>query len=483
MKLFHLLKTLAEPYCEDSTSDCDIQQVTSDSRLCNKESIFVAIKGQVFDGHDYLIQAADLGCPLAIVEKINPDLSHLVQIKVMSSRKSMADLNGQLYSKAIKKLKLIAVTGTNGKTTCVHLIRHFLAQSYEVGIMGTLEYRYKDLSVEASLTTPSPEILYATLNQWGLAGCQIVVMEASSHALEQYRLSGLKFDTVLFTNLTQDHLDYHKDMNQYFDSKARLVTLLKDEGDLIINQDELRWSKLNISDRNVQTYGFDTKSDWTIKHFEYENDAQTFDINNSQQAYSIRSPLLGKFNALNAIGALVAASTLKINIEDSMKALLDFDGVVGRLEEVPNEAGFRIFIDYAHTSDALYQVLTALKPFSTGKVLLLFGCGGSRDKSKRPRMAEVAETHASFCVLTSDNPRNEKPAAIIRDIKSGFSKDYDNFLIQTDRSKAIRTILLRANAGDIVLIAGKGHEEYQIVGEERMPFSDKDEIHKVLQGR
>ncbi len=483
MKLFDLLNILSVPCDEVAETNCDIQQITSDSRLCNSHSVFVAIQGEECNGHDYLAQAADLGCPLAIVEEINPDLKHFPQIKVTSSRKSLAELNGQLYSENISKLKIIAVTGTNGKTTCAHLIKHFLAQAYEVGIMGTLEYRYKTFCIEAPLTTPGPEMLYATLNQWSLAGCQMVVMEASSHALDQYRLSGLKLDVALFTNLTQDHLDYHKDMNQYFAAKARLIDLVKDNGHCIINQDEFWWSKLKVLDKRVQTYGFDAKSDWRIEHFDNEDNVPRFELSHLQKTTSVKSPLFGKFNALNLVGALAVSYSMKINLEDSLKALQTFRGVRGRMEEIPNNVHFRIFIDYAHTPDALFQALIAVKSFSRGEVLLLFGCGGSRDTSKRPRMAEVAEGHADFVVITSDNPRNEKPAAIIRDIKSGFSKDYDKFLIQPDRSKAIRTILLRANAGDVVLIAGKGHEEYQIVGQERIPFSDKDEIHKVLQGR
>lgn len=463
--------------------DGEVSAVICDSRKVIPGCVFVAVRGSASDGHDFAAEALAAGAA-AVVTETQGFLPGRPVARVSNARKAYAEMNHLLFGEASKKMKTLAVTGTNGKTTSAYLTQHFLSRTFRPILLGTIRYVFEDQVLPSTHTTPDPDVLQPWLAQMAARGADSLVMEASSHALEQDRLAGMDFDGTLFTNLTQDHLDYHGTLENYLTAKQKLFTLLRPGGLAVVNADDPSALRI-LAGINGRTLTFGVKSPADLKATVLRSDLKgsEFAVTHEGREYFVRTELLGLHNIYNVLGALGLAMAAGIPLERSIASLADFKGVPGRLERIPCEQGFELFIDYAHTPDGIDNVLSAVRPYAHKKLLVLFGCGGDRDRTKRPRMAASVERYADRIVLTSDNPRTENPQEIIRQIRTGFSAGAGKVLVQTDRARAIRQILLEARTGDVVLLLGKGHEEVQIIGHEKLPFSDREEALKALKGR
>jgi UDP-N-acetylmuramoyl-L-alanyl-D-glutamate--2,6-diaminopimelate ligase len=428
-------------------------------------------------GASYVVAASDPGeLPQGVAFVPHPD-----------TRAAVGELASVYYSAQGKPLKLIGVTGTNGKTTATYLLEEFFkAQGHKAGVIGTVEYRWPGHREDSPLTTPGCLELHALLADMRDAGADLALMEVSSHALDQNRVAGLSFDGALFTNLTQDHLDYHADMERYFAAKARLFLDPEQGGApaagkaLAVNSDDAYGEKLLVLCPEAVSYGLKPRNGRHLRgvilgqspeglrlRMEFEN-----------HCWELFSPLVGLFNAMNLLSAQAMALALGAT-PDRMRALAGFCGVSGRLERIPNPDGLAVFVDYAHTPDALQKALQALRSSGFTRVITVFGCGGNRDRTKRPRMGEAAAALSDIVVLTSDNPRKEDPLDIMADVLPGLAA-CKHLVQEADRRKAIELALNLMRPGDALLIAGKGHESYQIVGTVKYPFSDQQVVREVL---
>jgi len=480
--LYQLLDHCNIPYESVRVRDFDVSLITRDSRSVQKNSIFVAIKGTESDGNFFIPEACEKGAQVVVTDQDPAVLEPTPLLKVGSARRAYARLVSSLYDEPSQKLNMFAVTGTNGKTTCAYLLDACFSAEQKTGLLGTIEYRFNGKSFRAPLTTPDALRLHSLLREMVNEGVETVVLEASSHALEQERLFGMEFKALLFTNITGDHLDYHQTFDQYRNAKAGLIDLVCDGGAVVLNADDPAFDFLRRKSKRVVSYGVD-RGDFRAKVLSSDLSGSTFDIHFQDKATRIKTPLFGHHNVYNITGAFALAVTEGMAPERFAKIVEVFEGVPGRLEGIDEGQDFGLFIDYAHTEDGLKNVLQALRPYVEGQLLLMFGCGGDRDRSKRAQMAGVSERLADFVILTTDNPRTENPKLILKEIESGFSDGFRSYCIQPDRRKAIRQIMLRAGKGDVVLLAGKGHEDYQIIGDQKTPFSDLGEALKVLQGR
>lgn len=462
----------------------NILGLTDDTREMKENYLFFAIKGVSRDGHDFLKSIKNFPC-VAVVERFVED-TKLTQIKVLSTKKAFFDALIYWNGVNLKDLTFIGVTGTNGKTTFTYLIESIYKESKKkIGVIGTVNYRCHDLVINASHTTPDIKNLCSLFKTFQDRGCEVIVMEVSSHALEQNRLGALKFDATLFTNLTAEHLDYHKNMEDYFNAKKMLFfNHLKDNGIAIINVDDNYGEKLyeELKDKKIKGFSFNKKTDYACAILKMDNKGLDVGIWTKNFSDVISSSLKGKFNAYNIVGAYIVALELGLSSEDIKEGIKALKKVPGRLEEVPNACGLNVFIDYAHTPDALENVLKTIRDFSKGRIITVFGCGGDRDKSKRAPMGKIASTLSDITIITSDNPRSEDPLGIIEDIKKGVSPNRRLF-IQPDREKAIKDAIFSSRKGDTILIAGKGHENYQILGDKTIHFSDFEVAKKVLELR
>lgn len=462
--------------------DSLIRAVVQDSRKAGPQTVFVAIKGTKADGNAFIADAVRNGAELVISQEPPPGLGPRV-LRVRNARRIYALLNHFLYDAPSASMKTFAVTGTNGKTTTSYLIRAMAGGAFKMGLTGTIQSEFAGRVVPATHTTPDPEELHSLLHEMKRAGCDAVVMEASSHALDQERLAGIAFDAAVFTNLTQDHLDYHGTMENYFEAKTKLLNYLKESGTAVLNADDRWFAGLRAGAPRAITYAIDAAADLKAEKVVLDVSGSRFEAVWQGRRIPVASPLIGRHNVYNVLGALGACIAAGVKPEAAAAALSGFPGVAGRLERVDAGQDFALFVDYAHTDDGLKNVLSAVKPFVKGRLLVLFGCGGNRDRGKRPKMARVAQELADFIVLTSDNPRTEDPAAILKEVESGFAAGFKDYEKQADRKKAIRSVLLKARKGDVVVLAGKGHEDYQVIGEEKVPFSDREEAGKVLAGK
>lgn len=466
-----------------------VSGIECDSRLVKPGDVFIAVRGAKQDGACFIEEAVLRGARVVVTESVSVPAGVLGQTyfcRVADTRLAAARLAAAFHGYPASHIKAIGITGTNGKTTSSYLIEYFLSsQAKRTGVLGTISTRFGGREVPARETTPGPLILQKILSEMVSASCEYVVMEISSHALHQKRTEGIGFSSALFTNLTRDHLDYHGSMKNYFESKALLFTNLEKESTAVLNADD-NWS-MKLSDRcraGVVTYGVCRPADLKADNLSYGAASTRFDLSVSQEAtIGIVSPLVGVHNVYNVLGALAVLKSLGLSVERCAKRLHGFPGVPGRLESVNVGQDFRVFVDFAHTPDGLENVLQSLAPCKTRKLILVFGCGGDRDRGKRPKMAEIAARHCDHVVVTSDNPRSEDPLGIIGEICAGFPAGFKNYTAVPDRRKAVRQALLAARKGDIVLLAGKGHERAQIIGDTSIPFSDRDEAEKVLSGR
>jgi UDP-N-acetylmuramoyl-L-alanyl-D-glutamate--2,6-diaminopimelate ligase len=460
--------------------DVAVSGVSQDSRAVEPGDLFLAWAGVKQDAHDYVEAAARAGAAAAVVERRVPG-APIPQLVVRDGRLAGALAADTVLGSPWQDLFLVAVTGTNGKTTTTLILRHVLLHLGPAATIGTLGLVQPDGTVRPGtegLTTPGPVQLATWLRALVDEGVTALTMEASSHALAQRRLDALRVDVAVFTNLTQDHLDYHKDLDDYFSAKARLVELLADHGTVVLNAADPAWQRLPAHPRRV-TFGVGVDADVAATEVELLPRGSRFRITFRGESARVELPLPGRFNVENALGAAAAAQAAGIPLAVIAERLGTAPQVPGRLEVVVPEP-YTVLIDFAHTPAALAGVLDALRPLVHGRLVVLFGAGGDRDRGKRRPMAESVAARADYVVLTSDNPRTEDPEAILDDLEVGLGGvAYERV---TDRREAIRRALARARPGDVVLLAGKGHETYQIVGSEKRPFDERVVVHECLRG-
>jgi UDP-N-acetylmuramoyl-L-alanyl-D-glutamate--2,6-diaminopimelate ligase len=465
---------------------CALAGITTDSRVVRPGWAFVAIPGAKADGHTFIPQALAQGASVVVVDR-PIDLTAATSaccLRVLDTRKAFAHLAAAFFGHPSRQLRLIGVTGTNGKTTSTYLLEAVLqAHGLTPGVIGTVTYRYSDHERPAAQTTPPADAVQRMLREMVDAGVSHCAMEVSSHALAQHRVWGCQFAAALFTNLTQDHLDYHADMSAYFAAKAQLFTMYHPDV-AVLNCDDPAGEKLLHQTRApVITYGFSPAADVGIERLEIDASGIHLSVRMERQSITVRSQLIGRHNVYNILGVLATAKGLDLAIEQTIRGIERLRTVPGRFERVDGGQPFSVLVDYAHTDDALRNVLQAARGITSGRLLVVFGAGGDRDRSKRTRMGRVAAQYADMAVITSDNPRSEEPMAIIRAIEVGFreSGHASQYQIVEDRARAIRKAIALARAGDVVVIAGKGHETYQIIGAERFAFDDRQVAAQALQ--
>ncbi len=449
-----------------------IRALEYDSRKITKGGLFVAVPGFSVDGHSFLAQAQKQGAAAAVVERKSPGLA-LPQIIVENSRLALARLAANFYRESVAALKLVGITGTNGKTTTSFLVRSILqAAGTESGLIGTIAYYYADKTVNALNTTPeSLDIcrILDTLVQHGQKAC---VLEVSSHALELHRVDGLRFDAAVFTNLSRDHLDFHKSEEAYFRAKARLFSLLSDNGRAVINADDPYGRRLlDEYSSAALSFGFDEQADVRALDWTMDANGMRIRLQTPSGQIDLHSRLISEFNVKNIMAAVAAALALGVDREAIRKGVENLSYVPGRLESFTVKKGVKAVVDYAHTPDALQKALQAVRRITERKLIVVFGAGGDRDRGKRPQMAEAAQKEADWVIVTSDNPRSEDPRAIIEDILKGM-KNGSGYDVIVDRREAIRQAVAIARPGDLILIAGKGHEKYQDINGVKHPFDD-----------
>jgi len=460
--------------------------ITHDSRQVQPGMIFAALRGTRTDGAVFTDQAIDngavaiVGCGLDLLSRRVP------YVEVDAPRMAMADIACALYGFPTRRMKTVGVTGTNGKTTVTFLIRDILrAASLRPGLVGTLRYEVGERLIPSSRTTPESPVLQQMFDEMLRCGCDSVVMEVSSHALVQERVRGIDFDVSVFTNLTQDHLDYHRTVDEYFQAKSRLFARGKLAGKdtrMVVNIDDAWGRKLALrggSGGLLLTYGMQPEARVQAQEISASVEGIRFRAITPWGDAEIKIPMLGRFSLSNALAALATGGALGIDFETMAHALQQVEPVPGRLERIPNDRGVNVFVDYAHTPDALENVLKSLGEVTGGRLISVFGCGGDRDRMKRPSMGGVSTRHADVTILTSDNPRSEDPGMIIAEIAEGCENRGSVHRIP-DRREAISEAISLASPGDCVLIAGKGHESVQVIGEESIRFDDRDVAREVL---
>lgn len=474
----------------------DITGISYNSKTTKKGDIFVCLVGEHTDGHEFALSAIENGAAALLVER-KVEGTKVPQVVVSSTRHKIADIADRFYSSPSKGINLIGITGTNGKTTVTHLIQKIFEENgQKCALIGTLGYKlssngeYRD----AKHTTPQAPELQATLRMIkDVEKIDNVVMEVSSHALDQNRVGGCRFNGAVFTNLTQDHLDYHITMDNYFKAKALLFEHLKDGNFAVINADDEygdRFISVVPEGVKVYTYGVKQQSDVMAKDIQFSLNGAEFTlvtgdhINSAgSKEYKVNLHMNGMFSVYNVLAAITTGLALGIDIEVALKALQNVKGVAGRFEVVVKKP--LVIVDYAHTPDGLENVLKSAREITPkdGKLICLFGCGGDRDATKRPKMGAIAERLADKIVITSDNPRSEDPQAIITDIIAGLkSVNTESVIVEPDRGTAIGLLKTIANNNDVVLIAGKGHEDYQILKDKTIHFDDREEARKVFEG-
>lgn len=461
----------------------EIAGVSSDSRTAGEGFAFVSVPGTREDGSKYVRDAVSRGAVCVVSEK-EISGAEIPVVLVKNARTALAAIARNFYGNPTGDINLIGVTGTNGKTTITYLLETILSASgRKVGVVGTVAYRYGDVEIEPKNTTPGPVELQSLFRDMADAGVDTAVMEVSSHSLEQERVRFCEFDRAVFTNLTQDHLDYHKDMTSYFDAKKKLFAeYLSADDYAVINSDDAWGKQLSrIDNVKVITYGLAGDADIRADGISMTESGTKFSVQGIFGEFTAEIHLIGKHNVYNALGALCTAGSMDVRMEIALEAIRDFKDVPGRLEKFISEKGFTVLVDYAHTPDALENVLKAIGELKTRGVITVFGCGGDRDRKKRPLMGDIASAMSDVCIITSDNPRSEEPESIMNEIFQGVrDENRKKCVLIPDRRTAIETALGRAEKNDIVLIAGKGHENYQIFKDRTVHFDDREIVREML---
>ncbi len=462
-------------------------RICADSREIQSGDVFVAVCGTQVDGHRYIDKALSNGAAYIVSQHPVDNTDCII---VEDSARALGQLAQASFGNPNSKLTNLAVTGTNGKTTVAYMVRSIIEHTKAYcGLIGTIEYNTGTTRIPAPLTTPDPITIAQAASEMVTNGAKYMVVEASSHALTQKRLAGISFTAAVFTNLTGDHLDYHKTEDNYLDAKTLLFTDLPPHGLAVMNvESDAAHTIAEVIEPAIRTfwYGIDRDVDINAQIHRMDAASSEFSIIFDNYSEKVSTHLPGRHNILNCLAAAGLCLGAGIGLGDIAAGLSALQTVPGRLQPVSSEIsarrGIKVFVDYAHTDDALMNVLNTLKPLCEGRLIVLFGCGGDRDKTKRPRMAKAAEELADVVVVTSDNPRTEDTASIIDDILAGFtSSDGAQIIIEPDRAKAIQLAVQMAKTGDIVLLAGKGHEDYQIIGTEKKHFSDFEQALKAIE--
>ena len=463
----------------------EIEGISYNSKKTKPDDVFVCLTGEHVDGHEYAEEAVSNGACLCIVERVlNLDIP---QIVVSDTQQALAQLSDIFYSSPSKKLNLIGVTGTNGKTTVTHLIQKlFEAENKKCALIGTLGNKMfsADEYHDAKHTTPQAPELQELFDEIIEKSIPNVVMEVSSHALAQHRVDYTEFNGAVLTNLTQDHLDFHITMQNYFKAKAKLFEDLCSEDFAVINADDTYASQfLQVISPTVKvyTYGINMPADVKAQNIKFDDSGAAFTCEVNGKKYDVKLIMNGMFSVYNVLAALTVALAQGFDIENSIKVLETIRGVAGRFETVVSKP--TVIVDYAHTPDGLENVLKAAREITPegGKLICVFGCGGDRDATKRPKMGSIAEQLADKVIVTSDNPRSEDPQQIITDILAGF-KSVNNVVVEPDRELAIKEASKIANINDVVVVAGKGHEDYQILADKTIHFDDREKVREIFEG-
>ena len=491
MKLTELIKGAG--YMIPEGADVEVSGVTADSRKVSQGTVFVAIKGGKSDGAGFALEAMKKGAVAIVSEKEAPDAG-IPAIIVYDAREAVGRLSSVFFGVPSEKLTMVGVTGTNGKTTVAYLIESiFRAAQHRPGLIGTVSYRHGAKTIEAKYTTPEAEDLQRLLSDMLSSGVTHCVMEVSSHSIEQKRISGCRYDARVFTNLTPEHLDYHGTMEGYFAAKRKFFSrdYAKPGAASVVNIDDKWGVMLRNETENVLGYSVKEKTDIYPKEYSITSGGIKAVLATPKGDVYVNSPFIGEHNLQNIMAAAGAGAALDIPAEAIENGINSLKAVPGRLESVSPGSGVMAYVDYAHTPDALERVLTVFNSLPhAGRIITVFGCGGNRDRTKRPVMGEIAVRLSHLTIVTSDNPRNEDPLEIIKEIESGIKgvKKYtDNekviekgYMVAPDRGEAILKAALAAEKGDMILVAGKGHEDYQIIGDKRLHFDDREALRNIL---
>lgn len=474
MKLSEILKGIN---VKNTYEDCEVTNVTQDSRMIEEGCLFVCIKGGTFDGHSAAREALEKGAAAVLVQV---DLGLDRQIITDDTRAVYSSVCANFFGNPADKLKLIGITGTNGKTTTTFLIKQILESAgKKVGLIGTVQNMVGSEVYPAKFTTPDPYELQKLFSLMVKAGCEYCVMEVSSQALAQGRVNGLEFDIAAFSNLTQDHLDYHKTFENYFEAKR---ILFKNCKTAVTNADDPHGIKI-VEDLpcKVVTYAVNTnEADFVAKNVKFKSNGVEYDLV-YELIGKVHCPIPGRFSVYNSLCAAAVAVTLGLDFGIVLDAVSKSSGVKGRIEVVPTPGtDFTVIIDYAHSPDGLENIITSLREIAKGRVVTVFGCGGDRDKTKRPKMGKIAAELSDYCVVTSDNPRSEDPSMIINDILEGMKGVSTPYTVVENRKEAIRWAIENARKDDIILLAGKGHETYQILPTGTIHFDEREAVAEIL---
>jgi len=468
LKLYDLIKNIKNKHIPNR----EIVSITDDSRKIEKDCIFVCVKGTSFDGHSKAKEAVDMSAIVVVDHNMNLDN----QIIVQDTREFYGKLCCAWFGNPEKKMKFIGVTGTNGKTTMTSVIKHILTDNgYKVGLVGTIQNEIGDEVIHTDNTTPMAFDLMALLDKMYKSGCDYVVMEVSSFGLVQHRIGAIHFEIAVFTNLTQDHLDYHKSMEDYFQAKKMLFDIC-DKAVICIDDD---YGMRLFDEATCEKYSYSIKkrADFYATDAIIKSNGTTFKYNTSDDCYDINMKMVGSFNVSNITGVITTCTIAGLPFENVKESAENCTGVKGRCEVIPTGKDFSVICDYAHTPDAIENILSSVKEYTHGRLICLFGCGGNRDSAKRPLMCKAALKYADKLIITSDNPRDEDPKAIIDDvlvaIKDDNSIPYDVFV---DRVEAIHHAIKTAQSGDIIVLAGKGHEDYQVLANNVHIHLDEREV-------
>lgn len=461
-------------------NDAEITFITDDSRKVSPGCAFVCIEGNTFDGHSAALQAEENGAAAIIAQK---DTGAKNQVLVENTRRAYAVMCAAFYDYPAEKLKLIGITGTNGKTTSAFLIKDLFERlGHKTGLIGTVQNMAGDKVYPARYTTPDANELQFLFSEMVKENCEYCVMEVSSQALAQGRVDGCRFNIALFTNLTQDHLDYHGTFENYLQAKQ---ILFKNADSAILNSDDdnaLRMAENASCD--ITTYSAKSdKADYTAKNIRYKADGVEYELVGISQIGRVKVGIPGGFSVYNSMGAFLCALKAGFEFKDILSAVAEARGVKGRIEVVPTDTDYTVIIDYAHSPDGLLNILTSLREFASERIICVFGCGGDRDKTKRPIMGRIVSENADVAVVTSDNPRSEDPATIINDVLEGMKKADIPVYSFADRTQAIRYAMSIAEKDDIVLLAGKGHETYQVLKEGKIHYDEREIVAKILKDR
>lgn len=482
MKLNQLLRG-AEVIAVKGDRYLEIAGIYYDSKQLRNGGLFFAIKGSNVNGSEFIDEAIERGAVCVVSEDDFITFKNVCKVKVKDARKACAVIANNFYQNPSDKMNIVGITGTNGKTTILYLIEAILQQAGRAcGTIGTISYKVGERDIPAVNTTPSAIMLQMLLQEMQKAGISFCVMEVSSHSIHQHRIDGVKFNSAIFTNLSGEHLDYHKDMDEYFSVKKRLFDELTEDAQAIINVDDDYGMRITADTKaRVLTYALRSEAEVKAEDIKYSVKGTYFKVRTPHGELNLRAPLIGEYNIYNILAAVSFALSKGIKAKEIEEAVRRFKGAPGRLQRIDRGQDFSVFVDYAHTDDALANVLGALKKLTKRRIITVFGCGGDRDKKKRPRMGKVAAELADFVVITSDNPRSEDPKSIIDDIVKGLPDGFKDYKVSSDRKKAIGLSLAMAEDSDIVLIAGKGHEKYQVLKDTTVAFDDSKIATEILE--